>query len=139
MLLKTSVSQFVGGTIGVSSSQAIMNNRMVAQLPPPLGARVLEAGAAGLRQAFPNPQILQDVLNAYMIGLKDAWIFSIVMGGMAFVVASAAEWRSIRANNVEARNAGSAAMRRAAEQWSRQAIQPRPRDIGLVWLGPAWL
>jgi hypothetical protein len=112
---------------------------MVAQLPPPLGARVLEAGATGLRQAFPNPQILQDVLNAYMVGLKDAWIFSIVMGGMAFVVASAAEWRSIRANNVEARNTGSAAMRQDAGKWSRQVVQPRPRDIGLTWLGPAWL
>jgi hypothetical protein len=77
-----------------------MNNRMVAQLPPPLGARVLDAGAAGLRQAFPNNQILQDVLNAYMIGLKSAWIFSIAMGGMAFVVASMADWKSIQNNNV---------------------------------------
>jgi murein endopeptidase len=42
-----------------------------------------------------------------MIGLKDAWVFSIVMGGMALVVASAAEWKSIQANNVEARNTGS--------------------------------
>ena len=72
-----------------------MNNRMVAQLPPPLGAHVLEAGAAGLHQAFPNPQILQDVLNAYMFGLKGAWIFSIAMGGMAFVVALGAEWKNI--------------------------------------------
>ncbi|KAL1988858.1 hypothetical protein VTN96DRAFT_7742 [Rasamsonia emersonii] len=91
LLLTTSVSQFVGGTIGVSSSQAIMNNRMVAQLPPQLGARVLQAGATGLREAFPDPQILQDVLNAYMIGLRDAWIFSIAMGGMSFLVAFAAE------------------------------------------------
>jgi hypothetical protein len=75
---------------------------------------VFEAGATGLRQAFPNPQILQGVLNAHMIGLKDAWIFSIVMGGMALVVASAAEWKSIQANNVEARNTGSAAMQQAA-------------------------
>ena len=116
-----------------------MNNRIIAQLPSPLAARVLEAGATGLRQAFPNPQILQDVLNAYMVGLKDAWIFSIVMGGMAFVVASAAERKSIRANNAEARNTGSAAVQQAAEQWSQQAVQPRPRDIGLAWLGPAWL
>jgi len=136
-LLTTSVSQFIGGTIGVSSSQAIMNNRMVAQLPPPLGARVLEAGATGLRQAFPNPQILQEVINAYMVGLKNAWSFSIAMGCMAFLVASAAEWKSIRASNVEARNTGSAAIQRATEQSSQQAVQRRLKDIGVAWLGPA--
>jgi hypothetical protein len=116
-----------------------MNNRMVAQLPPPLGARVLEAGATGLRQAFPNPQILQEVINAYMVGLKNAWSFSIAMGCMAFLVASAAEWKSIRASNVEARNTGSAAIQRATEQSSQQAVQRRLKDIGMAWLGPAWL
>lgn len=93
------VAQFVGGGFGVSTGQAILNNRLLDTLPVgnPLVTRVhvLNAGAAGLRQAFPNPQDLAAVVASYMIGLRDAWIFTTAMGGAAFLTAFAAEWKSI--------------------------------------------
>jgi MFS transporter, DHA2 family, glioxin efflux transporter len=89
-----------------------MNNRLIAALPsdnPAISAaRVLTAGATGLREAFPNPQDLMAVVNAYMVGLKDAWIWSAVLSGAAFLVAFAAEWKSIKPDNIKARAAAKA-------------------------------
>lgn len=89
-----------------------MNNRLIAALPsdnPAISAsRVLTAGATGLRQAFPNPQDLAAVVNAYMVGLKDAWIWSIALSGAAFLVAFGAEWKSIKVDDIKARAAAKA-------------------------------
>ena len=83
----------------MSTGQAILNNRLIDTLPVGNSvvtpAHVLTAGATGLRQAFPNPQDLAAVVASYMIGLKDAWVFTTAMGGAAFIAAFAAEWRSI--------------------------------------------
>jgi len=83
----------------VSTGQAILNNRLIDTLPfgnsVVIPAHVLTAGATGLRQAFPNPQDLAAVVASYMIGLKDAWVFTTAMSGVAFITAFAAEWRSI--------------------------------------------
>ncbi|KIW31324.1 uncharacterized protein PV07_02981 [Cladophialophora immunda] len=92
-------AQFVGGGFGVSAGQAILNNRLVDTLPVGNSvvtpAHVLAAGATGLRQAFPNPRDLAAVVASYMIGLRDAWVFTTAMSGAAFLTAFAAEWRSI--------------------------------------------
>lgn len=86
-----------------------MNNHLIAALPmgnPAIsGSTVLAAGAQGLRAAFPNPDDLLAVIRAYMIGLQDAWIWSIALSAAATVVALGAEWKSINANAVKARNA----------------------------------
>jgi hypothetical protein len=95
----TTVAQFVGGGFGVSTGQAILNNRLIDTLPGGNSivtpAHVLTAGATGLRQAFPNPQDLAAVVASYMIGLRDAWVFTTAMSGAAFIAAFAGEWRSI--------------------------------------------
>ncbi|KIW82634.1 hypothetical protein Z517_05661 [Fonsecaea pedrosoi CBS 271.37] len=92
-------AQFVGGGFGVSTGQAILNNRLIDNLPHGNSvvtpASVLAAGATGLRQAFPHPRDLAAVVASYMIGLRDAWIFTTVASGVAFLTAFAAEWRSI--------------------------------------------
>ncbi|MCJ1251048.1 hypothetical protein MMC30_008279, partial [Trapelia coarctata] len=84
-----------------------MNNRLLAALPtnqPTVSAaRVLAVGATGLASAFPDPRDMQIVLDAYMGGLKAAWIWKIAMAGMAFVVAFAAEWKSLKPEDVKAR------------------------------------
>lgn len=89
-----------------------MNNRLIAALssdsPAISASRVLAAGATGLRQAFPNSKDLITVVNAYMIGLKDAWIWSIAMSGAAFLVAFVAEWKSIKVDDIKARAAAKA-------------------------------
>ncbi|RMZ88710.1 hypothetical protein DV736_g4065, partial [Chaetothyriales sp. CBS 134916] len=100
-------AQFVGGGFGVSTGQAILNNRVMDTLP--VGSsivtptHVLTAGATGLRQAFPNRQDLAAVVESYMIGLKDAWVFTTAMGGAAFITAFAAEWRSINEAGADAK------------------------------------
>ena len=83
----------------MSTGQAILNNRLIDTLPVGNSvvtpAHVLAASATGLRQAFPNPQDLVAVVASYMIGLKDAWVFTTAMSGAAFITAFAAEWRPI--------------------------------------------
>ncbi|KAG7284751.1 hypothetical protein NEMBOFW57_009362 [Staphylotrichum longicolle] len=110
--------QFLGGTIGVSAAQSIMNNVIVNSLPadnPRISpAAVLAAGANGLRDAFPNPSDLAVVVNAYMAGLKAAWIWSIALSGIAFIVAFGAEWKSVKVEDVKKRAAARAAKEGAA-------------------------
>jgi hypothetical protein len=85
--------------MGVSIAQSIFNNRLSASLPivaPDVDiGQVLAAGATGLKDAFSHAQ-LSGVLRAYMIGLKAAWVWSIALGGMAFIVSFFVEWRSIK-------------------------------------------
>jgi hypothetical protein len=113
LLTHSPVFQFVGGGVGVSVAQSIMNNRLLAALPsdnPTISAaKVLAAGATGLRSAFPNPDDLAVVVNAYIVALKDAWTWSIATSGAAFLAAFAAEWKSISVNDVKKRAAAKAA------------------------------
>jgi hypothetical protein len=88
--------------MGVSIAQSIFNNRLITSLPlvaPEVDIRqVLAAGATGLHDAF-KPEQLSGVLQAYMLGLKAAWVWSIVLGGMAFICSFFVEWRSIAQKN----------------------------------------
>ncbi|KAH8896392.1 putative MFS transporter [Thozetella sp. PMI_491] len=90
---------FVGGGFGISTGQAILNNRLIDTLPignsGVTAVRVLAAGASELRKAFSNPEDLAAVITSYMIGLQAAWVFSIAMSVAAFLVAFVGEWRSI--------------------------------------------
>lgn len=85
-----------------------MNNIIVKSLPtnnPNLSPEiVLSAGSASLRDAFPDPTELGSVVSAYMQGLRAAWIWSIVLAGLSFLVAFAAEWKSVRTDDVKKRN-----------------------------------
>ncbi|KAI1358477.1 putative MFS transporter [Xylaria arbuscula] len=97
--------QFIGGTIGVSAAENIMNNYIVQSIPTNnpnvTAAKVLATGANDLRNAFPDPADLAIVVNAYVRGLKAAWIFGTVLTGLSFLVALCAEWRSIRPEDVK--------------------------------------
>ncbi|KAI0912697.1 putative MFS transporter [Ustulina deusta] len=99
--------QFIGGTIGVSAAQNIMNNIIISSLPTDnpnvTPAKVLGVGANDLRQAFPNPADLNAVVNAYVRGLKAAWIWGIALSGLAVIVSLGAEWKSVRAEDVKKR------------------------------------
>ena len=93
------VFQFVGGAIGVSSSQAIFNNYLIRALPihaPEVSAeKVLAVGAYNLQRAF-SPAQLHGVLESYLAGLKAAWIFSTTLGGLAFLISLAVGQESIK-------------------------------------------
>ncbi|KAM3484121.1 hypothetical protein MY8738_002560 [Beauveria namnaoensis] len=99
--------QFVGGTIEVSTAQNILNNVLLKSLPvnsPNItAAKVLAAGTTSLHDAFPDPADLSTVVNAYMKGIRAAWIWGIILSGLAFLIAFGAEWRSIRVEDVKKR------------------------------------
>ncbi|KAH6694909.1 putative MFS transporter [Leptodontidium sp. MPI-SDFR-AT-0119] len=99
--------QFVGGTIGVSTSTNILNNVMLNSLPngnPNISpAAVLKAGSTGLRKAFPNADDLKSVVNAYMHGLEGGFIWCIVLCFLAFVISLGAEWKSTRPEDIKKR------------------------------------
>ena len=82
-----------------------MNNVIVSSLPmnnPRISSgKVLAAGSNGLRQAFLEPDDLNTVVNAYMTGLKAAWVWSIVLSGLAFLISFGAEWKSIRVDQMK--------------------------------------
>jgi hypothetical protein len=90
-----------------------MNNVIIKSLPtnnPNISpANVLAAGATGLRDVFPDPHDLAIVVNAYMRGLKAAWIWSIALSGLAFLIAFGAEWKSVKPADVKKRNEKKAA------------------------------
>ncbi|KAI1851283.1 hypothetical protein JX265_012304 [Neoarthrinium moseri] len=110
--------QFLGGTIGVSAAINIMNNVIVTSLPNDnprvTPATVLTAGAGSLRQAFPDPDDLSTVVGAYMNGLRAAWIWSIALSGIAFIISLGAEWKSVRQADVKKRNEAKAAAKAAS-------------------------
>lgn len=84
-----------------------MNNIIVSSLPinsPTISpTRVLAAGSVGLHRIFPNASDYQTVVNAYMSGLRAAWIWSIVFAGLGFLVSFCAEWKSIKPEEVKKR------------------------------------
>ena len=74
---------------------------MIASLltyaPNVSGTDVLNIGAYDLAAAFPNPVELMGVLQAYMQGLKAAWLFSILVSACAFLISFTAPWKSLNA------------------------------------------
>ena len=93
------VFQFVGCAVGVSSAQSIFTNRLVQNLPfyaPGVEvSRVLALGVTSLASHF-DPVELHGILRSYIVGLKDAWLFSAVLTAMAFVISLVAGWKSIK-------------------------------------------
>ncbi|KAF4766121.1 hypothetical protein HAV15_010702 [Penicillium sp. str.  len=104
--------QFIGGTVGVAASTNIMNNVLISSLPADgriSASDVLSAGSTGLAKMFPNPADLKIVVSAYMKGLKAAWIWSIALAGVSFLVSLAAERKSVRLDHVKKRTEKKAA------------------------------
>ncbi|THC93732.1 hypothetical protein EYZ11_006772 [Aspergillus tanneri] len=91
--------QFVGGSFGTSCAQAIFNNGLLKSLPrlaPDVSPESVQStGAYDLRGVFSGDQLL-GVLQAYMVGLKHAWIMSIVLSGATLILAFCGEWINIK-------------------------------------------
>ena len=77
--------------IFISVAQALFQNKLLQEVavnvPEVNPAAVVAAGAAGLREKFAAH--LRPILEAYLSGLKDAYILAITLGGIAFIVAVA--------------------------------------------------
>lgn len=57
-------------------------------------ANVVKTGATNLRAAFTSDQ-MQDILTAYMKGLRAAFLVAIVASSLATVVSMGSRWRKL--------------------------------------------
>lgn len=96
---KTLVFQMMGGTVCVSSAQAVFANRLLAAMSthaPGVGhGAVLAVGAPELKSHFPA-DTLPGILESYMVGLKVAFALGTALAGCAFLCAWIAPIKSIR-------------------------------------------
>jgi MFS family permease len=92
--------QCIGGAIFVQAGQAAFSNRLVnvvhESLPEMSTHLITATGATELRTAFTGKE-LDVVLHGYVQGLKDCYILSIVLAGLATVLALGSGWRSLKA------------------------------------------
>lgn len=96
--------QFLAAAVGVSVGQSIFNNRLIEGVakfvipsnPSISPQEVLQIGAYGLGQAFPDPADYLHVRQAYVYGLKASWTFSIACAGVAFIFGALPHWRNIK-------------------------------------------
>lgn len=93
------VVQTVGAALLVSAAQAAFVNTLISKLlvnsPEIDPAKVVAAGATGLRDAFTEAQ-LPGILVSYMAALRVAYAISIAAGGLAVVAGLFAPWTSIK-------------------------------------------
>lgn len=93
----------LGGAISISIAQNIFQNGLYKNVPksaPNVSAEaVIKAGATYLRQLIP-PADLPGVLQAYMASLDQAFVLSIVCGGLAAVFACFVENKSVKGHNL---------------------------------------
>ncbi|KAL2799254.1 major facilitator superfamily domain-containing protein [Aspergillus keveii] len=91
--------QCIGGAIFVQAGQAAFSNRLVSvvqEAMPGISTHLITAtGATELRAAFMGRE-LDVVLDGYVQGLKDCYILSIVLGGLATILALGSGWRSLK-------------------------------------------
>ncbi|KAH7025133.1 major facilitator superfamily domain-containing protein [Microdochium trichocladiopsis] len=84
-----SLTQFLGGAIGVSIAQMLFNNRLLSSLaesaPDIDTAVVLHTGATELRNVF-SPEDVPRVVSAYLAGLHWVWIFVTVFASIGWVL-----------------------------------------------------
>ncbi|KAL2844120.1 major facilitator superfamily-domain-containing protein [Aspergillus pseudoustus] len=93
--------QCIGGAIFVQAGQAAFTNKLVHEVRralPGISTQLLTTtGATELRTTFSGRE-LDVVLKGYVVGLKDCFILSIVLAGLATVLALCSGWRSLKTN-----------------------------------------
>ncbi|OKL55855.1 hypothetical protein UA08_08883 [Talaromyces atroroseus] len=91
--------QTIGGAFWVSAGESAFTNRLVQKLPeyaPGVNpALVVSTGATELRSVFTAEQ-LPGILEAYMSGLKVAFIVPIALGGVAAIISLFPKWVSLK-------------------------------------------
>jgi hypothetical protein len=94
----------LGGAIAISIAQNIFSNGLKTHLPieaPGVDVQtIISAGATFLRSMVSEIQ-LPGVLRAYMEALKEAYVISIVVGGIATVFACFVEWKNVKGKKLE--------------------------------------
>jgi len=92
--------QTTGGTILISAGQSIFTNQILNYLGSQgngiSGSNVINVGADDLRSVFDGAE-LEVIKQAYLYGLRSAWILGTVCAGAAFIVSFLTRVRSIKA------------------------------------------
>jgi hypothetical protein len=83
------VCQTLSGAYFVAIAQSLFANRMLQTVLSSAGhldpARVLSAGASELQDVFTGDNLKQ-VINAYMVGIKDVFTFSLACAAFAVLL-----------------------------------------------------
>ncbi len=91
--------QTIGGAFFISAAQAAFANRLLARVlitaPTVDPVQVIATGATDLTRVF-NAQELDGIIIAYMAGLKLTFALGIACAGIAFLVAFAPRWESLK-------------------------------------------
>ena len=99
-----SVFMNAGGTAFVSAGQSIFVNRLIAVLPETAPgvdpSAVIATGATQIRTVYPD-SLVPGIVNAYMIGLKDAFAITIGAAGASFVVALFSSRKRLKIDSLE--------------------------------------
>lgn len=81
--------QFGGSAVFLAVGQSLFSNRLIEAVRAAgsidAGA-IVSAGATALHNTL-SGQELQFAVQAYLDGLRDAYVFAIALGGLAFLVA----------------------------------------------------
>ncbi|KAM3447850.1 hypothetical protein MY3296_008329 [Beauveria thailandica] len=100
--------QMMGGTVFVSGAQAVFANRLVQTMGShAIGVapeKVLSIGASELRKEF-SGETLAHVLESYMVGIEDTFLFGTVVAACAFLASWIAPIKSIAKRAPEASTA----------------------------------
>ncbi|KAL3462820.1 putative MFS transporter [Aspergillus heterothallicus] len=91
--------QCIGGAVFVQAAQAAFTNRLVREVRaalPGISTEVVSmTGATELRETFRGDE-LDVVLRGYVAGLKDCFVLSIVLAGVATVLGLCSGWKSLK-------------------------------------------
>ncbi|KAJ4051529.1 hypothetical protein NW761_014164 [Fusarium oxysporum] len=90
--------QTIGGSFFLSASQSAFVNRLLSSLPSSIEgvepALIVETGATQIRSTF-APDVVPDIISAYMVGIKTAFMIAIAGTSLAFVFSWGSKWERI--------------------------------------------
>jgi MFS family permease len=93
----------LGGAIALAIAQALFNNGLISELEknaPQINPEIfIRAGAAQIRNILNEmgqPELLDTVLGAYMVGLRNTFYISVATASLAFVVSLGLSWKSVK-------------------------------------------
>ena len=98
------LANFLGSTIFVTVAQALLQNRLVAELEPLLPgvdlSKIANSGAAFLRDAT-TPELLPAVLGAYNNALRGVWYLALGLSGLVLLASFGMEWKNVKGDKAD--------------------------------------
>jgi hypothetical protein len=96
---------FLGGTIFITTSQTLLETRLVKGLGgiiPDLDASTLANGGAASLRDMVSKDMLPTVLGVYNDSIRSIWYLALGMACLSFVASLGMEWKSVKAKKDKA-------------------------------------